>query len=240
MEQIFDVLIIGGGAGGYTSALYACRAGLDTAVIEKMSAGGQMALTDIVDNYPGFDEGINGFALGMKMKKGAERFGAKTIYAEVLSVDFSEKIKKVKTANKTFLSKAVIIATGANPRKLGLENEQEFTGRGIHYCAHCDGRFYKDKTVVVIGGGNSAAFGSHKATIVTKTTVVFVVLFFALTLGLAKILPTRTTSSIQDLEAAAKSEGQVLESTEEVVSEEKETVSEDWWKDDSAKESVSN
>ena len=156
MEQVFDVLIIGGGAGGYTSALYACRAGLETAVIEKMSAGGQMALTDIVDNYPGFDEGINGFALGMKMKKGAERFGAKTIYSEVVSVDFSEKIKKVKTANKTFLSKTVVIATGANPRKLGLENEQEFTGKGIHYCAHCDGRFYKDKTVIVIGGGNSA------------------------------------------------------------------------------------
>ncbi len=156
MEQVYDMIIIGGGAGGYTSALYACRAGLDTIVIEKMSAGGQMALTDIVDNYPGFDEGINGFQLGMKMKKGAERFGAKTIYGEVVSVDFSEKIKKVKTSNKTFLAKTVVIATGANPRKLGLDREEEFTGRGIHYCAHCDGRFYKDKTVVVIGGGNSA------------------------------------------------------------------------------------
>lgn len=115
-----------------------------------------MALTGDIDNYPGFDEGIDGFTLGMRMQKGAERFGAKTEYAEVLSIDFSDKIKKTETTNGTYLSKTVIIAAGANPRELGIENEQALIGSGVHYCAHCDGRFYKDKTVAVIGGGNSA------------------------------------------------------------------------------------
>ena len=157
MNRIHDMIIIGGGPAGYTAALYASRAGLDTVLIEKISAGGQMALTDIIDNYPGFDEGIDGFTLGMKMQNGAERFGAKTEYAEVLSVDFSDTVKKVTTTEKTFLGKTVVIATGADPKKLGLENEQELLGRGVHYCGHCDGRFYKDKTVLVVGGGNSAA-----------------------------------------------------------------------------------
>ena len=115
-----------------------------------------MTLTSDIDNYPGFETGIDGFTLGMKMQQSAERFGAKTEFDEVLSVDFSDKIKKITTYSGEFLAKAVIIATGANPKELGLENEQSLTGRGIHYCAHCDGRFYKDKTVAVIGGGNSA------------------------------------------------------------------------------------
>lgn len=157
MEHIYDTVIIGGGPAGYTAALYASRAGLDTVLIERLSAGGQMALTGEIDNYPGFDEGIDGFTLGEKMRKGAERFGAATKYANVVSVDFSGKIKEAKTSSETFLGKTVIIATGADPRKLGLANENELTGRGVHYCAHCDGRFYKDKTVVVVGGGNSAA-----------------------------------------------------------------------------------
>lgn len=157
MQNIYDVIIIGGGPAGYTAALYAVRAGLDALVIEKMSAGGQMALTGDIDNYPGFEEGIDGFTLGMKMQKGAERFGAKTEYAEVTSVDFSQKIKKVHSEASDFYGKTIIIAAGANPRTLGLPLEKELTGKGIHYCAHCDGRFYKDKTVFVIGGGNSAA-----------------------------------------------------------------------------------
>lgn len=157
MEHIYDTVIIGGGPAGYTAALYASRAGLDTVLIERLSAGGQMALTGEIDNYPGFDEGIDGFTLGEKMRKGAERFGAVTKYANVASVDFSGKIKEAKTSSETFLGKTVIIATGADPRKLRLANENELTGRGVHYCAHCDGRFYKDKTVVVVGGGNSAA-----------------------------------------------------------------------------------
>ncbi len=156
MEHIYDMLIIGGGPAGYTAALYAARAGLDSLLVERMSAGGQMALTGDIDNYPGFDEGIDGFTLGMKMQQGAERFGAKTEYGEVLSVDYSGKIKKTETTGGTYLSKTVVIAAGANPRELGIENEQDLIGSGVHYCAHCDGRFYKDKTVTVIGGGNSA------------------------------------------------------------------------------------
>lgn len=155
--QLYDIIIIGGGPAGYTAALYATRAGLDTLVIERLSAGGQLALTGEVDNYPGFEEGIDGFTLGMKMQGSAERFGAVTEYTEVLSLDLKDKIKKIITDSGEFEAKTVIIATGANPRELGLPREAELLGRGIHYCAHCDGRFYKDKTVAVVGGGNSAA-----------------------------------------------------------------------------------
>jgi len=157
MKHIYDTIILGGGPAGYSAALYTARAELDTLVIEKLSAGGQMSLTDVIDNYPGFEEGVDGFSLGIKMLSSAERFGAKTENAEVLSVDFSDKIKTVKTSNGDFFAKTVIIATGANPRELGLPNEHSLIGNGVHYCAHCDGRFYKDKTVIVVGGGNSAA-----------------------------------------------------------------------------------
>lgn len=157
MEHIYDILIIGGGPAGYTAALYAARAGFDALLIEKLSAGGQMALTGDIDNYPGFEEGVDGFTLGMKMQQTAERFGAKTEYAEITSVDFSKDIKVLKTDSSEYYGKTVIISTGANPRELGIENEQVLIGKGIHYCAHCDGRFYKDKIVMVVGGGNSAA-----------------------------------------------------------------------------------
>lgn len=156
MQKIYDTVIIGGGPAGYTAALYASRAGLDTLIIEKMSAGGQMALTGDIDNYPGFPEGVDGFTLGASMQAGAERFGAKTEYSEVLSLELESKIKKITTANGELFTKTVIIATGAEPRELGLESERELIGRGVHYCAHCDGRFYKGKTVIVVGGGNSA------------------------------------------------------------------------------------
>ena len=157
MEHIYDIVIIGGGPSGYTCALYSARAGLDTILIEKMAPGGQMALTGDIDNYPGFEDGIDGFTLGMKMQQGAEHFGAKTEYTEVLSVDFSQKIKKVETTSGSFFGKTVVISTGANHRELGIANEEKLIGKGIHYCAHCDGRFYKDKTAIVVGGGNSAA-----------------------------------------------------------------------------------
>ena len=116
-----------------------------------------MALTDKIDNYPGFDDGINGFDLGMKMLSGAEKFGARTEYADVQGVELDGTIKKIKTETGEFLAKTVIVATGANPRQLGLDGEEALVGRGVHYCAHCDGRFYKGKTVIVVGGGNSAA-----------------------------------------------------------------------------------
>ena len=156
MAQIYDVLIIGGGPAGYTAALYAARSGLNTAVVEQLSPGGQMGLTDVIDNYPGFDEGIDGFTLGMKMQQGAERFGAITVYDEVVGVDFTAQPLQVNTSEGTLLSKTVIVATGVNPKPLGLPNEESLVGRGVHYCAHCDGRFYTDKTVMVVGGGNSA------------------------------------------------------------------------------------
>ena len=156
MERIHDMIIIGGGPAGYTAALYAARAGLDVLVIERMSAGGQMAVTDTIDNYSGFSEGIPGWELGMKMQAGAERFGAVTKYGEVVSAELEGNIKKVKTSSDELHSRTVVIATGANPRELGVDREEEFVSRGVHYCAHCDGRFYKNKGVAGVGGGNSA------------------------------------------------------------------------------------
>lgn len=156
MQNNFDVIIIGGGPAGYSAALYTSRAGLNTLVLERMSAGGQMTLTGDIDNYPGFDEGIDGFTLGMKIQVAAEKFGAKTEYGEALNIEFDSGNKKITTANGDYFAQTVIIATGANPRELGIERESELTGQGVHYCAHCDGRFYKDKTVAVVGGGNSA------------------------------------------------------------------------------------
>lgn len=157
MEHIYDMVIIGGGPGGYTAALYAARAGLDTVVLEKLSAGGQMALTTQIDNYPGFEEGIDGFVLGEKMQAGAERFGAKTEYAEVTNVKLEKDIKEIETSEGTFYARTVVIATGAGPRELGVPMEKELIGRGVNYCAACDGMFYKGKTVALVGGGNSAA-----------------------------------------------------------------------------------
>lgn len=157
MEQIYDVIVVGGGPGGYTAALYAARAGLHTLVLEKLSAGGQMALTTQIDNYPGFEEGIDGFTLGEKMQQGAERFGAETELAEVYYMDLKARIKTIDTSEGKYLAKTVILATGAVPRMLGVEGERELTGRGVNYCAACDGMQYRGKTVAVIGGGNSAA-----------------------------------------------------------------------------------
>ena len=156
MEHIYDVIVIGGGPAGYTAALYAARAGLDVLVLERMSVGGQMMLTDMVENYPGFDEGIEGYALSERMQRGAERAGAKTEYAEVTSVELEGSVKRIGTLSGELFARSVIIATGANPRELGLDGEAALVGRGVHYCAHCDGRFYRGKTVVVVGGGNSA------------------------------------------------------------------------------------
>ena len=157
MEHIYDVIIIGGGPGGYTAALYTARAGLDVLLLEKLSAGGQMALTSQIDNYPGFEEGVDGFTLAEKMQTGAERFGAKTELAEVYSLDLKDYIKKVATSVGVFYGKTVVVSTGASPRELGIEKEQSLVGRGVNYCAACDGMFYRGKTVVVVGGGNSAA-----------------------------------------------------------------------------------
>lgn len=156
-NRIYDMLIVGGGPAGYTAALYAARAGLDTLVLEKLSPGGQIALTHQVDNYPGFEEGIDGFDLGMKMQAQAERFGAKTAFAEVYSLELEGQIKTLETSEGSFRGRTVVIATGANPKELGIEKEAQLVGRGVAYCAACDGMFYRGKTVAVVGGGNSAA-----------------------------------------------------------------------------------
>ena len=155
--KIYDMLIVGGGPGGYTAALYAARAGLSVALLEKLSAGGQMALTSEIDNYPGFPQGVDGCELGMQMKAGAERFGAETVNAEVFRLKLEGEVKEAETSEGVFYGRTVVFATGANPRYLGVEKEQALTGKGLHYCAHCDGMFYRNKTVMVIGGGNTAA-----------------------------------------------------------------------------------
>ena len=155
--KIYDMLIVGGGPGGYTAALYAARAGLSVVLLEKLSAGGQMALTSEIDNYPGFPQGVDGFELGLQMKEGAERFGAETVLAEVFSLKLEGQIKEADTSEGIFRGRTVVFATGANPKNLGVPEEQQLTGKGLHYCAHCDGMFYRNKTVMVVGGGNTAA-----------------------------------------------------------------------------------
>lgn len=156
MGDIFDLIIIGGGPAGYTAALYGARAGLGVGLIEKLGPGGQMGTTDMVDNYPGFPQGVNGFELAMKMKEGAERFGVKTISGEVTEVKLSGDIKTISTPKEAYQARTVILATGAHPRELGLQNERELRGRGVSYCATCDGMFYRDKVTYVVGGGNTA------------------------------------------------------------------------------------
>lgn len=152
-----DMVIIGGGPGGYTAALYAARAGLEAVVIEKLSAGGQMAQTHQIDNYPGFADGIEGWELALQMQRQAERFGAKTVSAEVRGADLAANPKRIETTEGVYYGRTVVLATGANPRELGLPEEKALLGRGVAYCAACDGMFYKGRTVVVVGGGDTAA-----------------------------------------------------------------------------------
>ena len=155
MERIYDMIVLGGGPAGYAAALYAARAGLSVLVMERMAAGGQMTLTGDIENYPGI-EAVDGITLGMQMQASAEKFGAQTEYTEVTAVDLAATPKQIDTWTGTFYAKTVVIATGANPRALGVAGEESLVGRGVHYCAHCDGRFYQGKTVMVVGGGNSA------------------------------------------------------------------------------------
>jgi len=154
--KTFDTAIIGGGPSGYTAALYCARANLSTLVLEKLSPGGQMGATAQVDNYPGFAEGVNGQELGRLMQQGAERFGAQTHLTEVLRVDLLGMPKRIETSAGMYLARTVIAANGAKPKPLGLLGEAELTGRGVCYCATCDGMFFRNKTVAVVGGGNTA------------------------------------------------------------------------------------
>ena len=170
--RIYDMVIVGGGPGGYTAALYAARAGLSVVVLEKLSAGGQMALTSQIDNYPGFVDGIDGFALAEQMQQQAERFGAATEYAEVEKMDLHADPKVIETSEGTFYGRTVVLATGAGPKQLGVPGEKELVGKGISYCAACDGMFFRGKTVVVVGGGNSAAADAMLLSRVAKKIII--------------------------------------------------------------------
>lgn len=154
--MICDVLIIGGGPAGLSAAIYASRAKFKTILLEKQGSGGLMALTDNIENYPGFDGGINGFELAVKMEAQARSFGAEIIFDEVIEIMDLGATKRVKTANREFESKAAIIAAGTSVKKTGMLGEDNFIGKGISFCAVCDAPFYRDKTVGVIGGGDSA------------------------------------------------------------------------------------
>ncbi len=152
----YDVVIIGGGPAGLSAAIYSARGGLKTAVIEKALVGGQINVTDEVENYPGFEEPLSGFDLTDRMRKQAERFKAQFIDEEVTSIAMDGLYKIVETSDNKYRAKSLIICTGAHPRKLDVPGEDEFTGRGVSYCATCDGALYRDKVVAVVGGGDSA------------------------------------------------------------------------------------
>ncbi|NLW07835.1 MAG: thioredoxin-disulfide reductase [Clostridia bacterium] len=154
--MVYDLMIIGGGPAGLTAALYGARGGLNTIVLEAGVPGGQAGQTDIIENYPGFPEGINGFELADRFLQQAQRFGVKLEMAAVTGVELGSELKKAVTENGEYSARAVIIATGARPRPLDVPGEKEFQGRGVSYCATCDGAFFRDKKVAVVGGGDSA------------------------------------------------------------------------------------
>lgn len=215
--RVYDMVIIGGGPGGYTAALYAARAGLKVVVLEKLSAGGQMALTSQIDNYPGFPEGVDGFTLGESMQQGAERFGAETELAEVTRLDLNADPKVIETSEGTFYGRTVVLSTGASPRNLGLPEEQGLIGRGVNYCAACDGMLYRGKTVVVVGGGNTAAADAmllsrvcEKVIVVHRRDTLRATKIYHQPLMDAKNVEFRWNSAVSRLEADGRLNGVVI------------------------------
>lgn len=156
-DDVFDIAVVGAGPAGLTAGLYAARAGLSVVVFERIAPGGQLASSEHIDNYPGFPEGMGGYDLADSMRLQCLRFGVEAVGEEVMNVDFGGEVKLLETSFAQYQAKSVIIATGARPRRLGLELEEELQGRGLSYCATCDGNFFKDKDVMVTGGGNTAA-----------------------------------------------------------------------------------
>jgi len=172
-NDVRELIIIGGGPSGYTAALYAARANLNPLVIEGVTWGGQLMITSDVENYPGYPEGILGPEMMSDFRRQAERFGAEFLTDDVTRVDFSERPFRVYTGDEEHLAKTVIIATGATARQLGLDSERELQGRGVSYCAVCDAAFFREKEVVVVGGGDSAMEEAIFLTkFATKVTVV--------------------------------------------------------------------
>jgi thioredoxin reductase (NADPH) len=155
-NDVRDLIIIGGGPAGYTAALYAARANLNPLVIEGITFGGQLMITSDVENYPGYPDGILGPEMMQDFRRQAERFGAEYITDDVTAVDFSERPFRVEVGDEAYYSRAVIVATGASARQLGLESERTLQGRGVSYCAVCDAAFFRNKNVIVVGGGDSA------------------------------------------------------------------------------------
>lgn len=155
-QKIYDVIIVGGGGAGLTAALYTSRAKLSTAIFEKLIPGGQIASTDLVENYPGLSEGALGAEIAQKMEAQAARYGSELIAEEVKKLSCKGGLFEAATAGATYASRTVILAMGASFRTLGVPNEKELTGKGVSYCATCDGAFFKDKKVLVVGGGDSA------------------------------------------------------------------------------------
>lgn len=158
MTQVsaYDVAVIGAGPAGMTAALYAARADLKTVLLERLSAGGQLATTDVIENYPGFPTGVGGLDVSFAMLEQAQRFGAEFQLAEVNRLDFAGEMKRVETSEGVITAPCVILATGTRPRLLGVPGEKSLRGRGVSYCAVCDGAFYRGKEVAVVGGGDSA------------------------------------------------------------------------------------
>ena len=157
-RKVFDLVIVGAGPAGLTAGLYAARGGLNACIIERISPGGQLAQTEQVENYPGFPEGAEGWKLAWDMQQQATAFGAQIVSDNIVSVDFSGDSKVLTAASgNEYEAKCVIVASGAHPRKLGLDNEDKLQGSGVSYCATCDGNFFRGKTVVVVGGGDTAA-----------------------------------------------------------------------------------
>ena len=157
-EKIFDAIIIGGGPAGLTAGIYLSRARMNTLLLEKLSPGGQAILTEIIENYPGFPNGISGPELMQNMEKQAVKFGVQIKYGQVIEVknDEKSKVKIVKTEDQEYRTLSIIIASGAEARKLNIPGEEKFTGRGVSYCGTCDAPFFKDKKIVLVGGGDTA------------------------------------------------------------------------------------
>lgn len=156
-NKIYDVMVIGGGGAGLTAALYTSRANLSTILFEKLVPGGQIASTDLVENYPGFPEGVLGSEIAQKMEAQAARYGAQIVYEEIAGLSRKENIFEAKSSvAKSYVARTVILAMGASFRTLGVPNEKQLTGKGVSYCATCDGAFFKGKKVIAVGGGDSA------------------------------------------------------------------------------------
>lgn len=155
VKNIYDVIIIGGGPAGLTAAIYTKRSGFKVLLLERLACGGQMNLTSKIENYPGLGE-IDGYMLSMKMEDQAKEFGVEIKYENVINVNLKNKVKSIQSEKETYYARSVVISTGANERKLGIKNEDNLIGKGLSYCATCDGNFYKGKDVAIVGGGNSA------------------------------------------------------------------------------------